>query len=76
MTYLQFSTGFKGGGINPRPQTIAQVVPFAPEDLKSFEVGLKSQWLANTLRANLDAYISDYTNLQLSIPCSDHRRRG
>jgi iron complex outermembrane receptor protein len=68
MTYLQFSTGFKGGGINPRPQTIAQVVPFAPEDLKSFEVGLKSQWLANTLRANLDAYVSDYTNLQLSIP--------
>jgi iron complex outermembrane receptor protein len=68
MTYVQFSTGFKGGGINPRPSTIAEVQPFAAETVRSYEVGVKTQWLDNRLRANLDGYFSDYLNLQLTIP--------
>ena len=33
MTYAQFSTGFKGGGISPRPYVPEQVTPFGPETL-------------------------------------------
>ena len=32
MTYVQWATGFKGGGISPRPFNAAQAVPFDPEN--------------------------------------------
>ncbi len=67
MTYAQYATGFKGPGINPRPSNAAEVIPFKAEELKSYEIGAKTQWLNNRVRANLSAYLSDYTNLQLSI---------
>jgi iron complex outermembrane receptor protein len=66
MVYGQFSTGFKGGGINPRPFTPAAAVPFGPETLEAYEIGLKSEFFDRTVRLNLAAYHSDYSNLQLS----------
>src|SRR5207253_7688305 len=39
MAYAQYSTGFKGGGVNPRPFFKEQAVPFRPETLTSYEVG-------------------------------------
>lgn len=66
MVYGQFSTGFKGGGINPRPFTPAAAVPFGPETLNAYEIGLKSELFDRLLQLNLAAYHSDYSNLQLS----------
>ncbi|BAK68480.1 TonB-dependent receptor-like protein [Sphingobium sp. SYK-6] len=66
MVYGQFSTGFKGGGINPRPFTPAAAVPFGPETLNAYEIGLKSDLFDRLVRLNLAAYHSDYSNLQLS----------
>ena len=42
MTYLQYSTGFKGGGVSPRPFVAAQATAFGPETLKTWEVGVKA----------------------------------
>lgn len=66
MIYGQFSTGFKGGGINPRPFTPAAAVPFGPETLNAYEAGIKTDLFDRKVRFNLAAYHSDYTNLQLS----------
>ncbi len=66
MTYAQYSTGFKGGGINPRPFTPAAAVPFGPETLDAYEIGLKSEFFDRLVRLNLAAYYSDYSNMQLS----------
>ncbi len=66
MTYVQFATGFKGGGVNPRPIIRGDLTSFQPETLKSYEVGAKTQWFDNRLRANLAAYFSDYKDLQLN----------
>lgn len=66
MVYGQFSTGFKGGGINPRPFTPVAAVPFGPETLNAYEIGLKSDLFNRLVRLNLAAYHSDYSNLQLS----------
>jgi iron complex outermembrane receptor protein len=66
MTYAEWSTGFKGGGITPRPYYPEQVVGFGPETLKSTEVGMKSQWLDNRIRANLAAFYEDYYGYQAS----------
>lgn len=66
MAYGQYSTGYKGGGINPRPFTPAAAVPFGPEKLGAYELGLKTQLFDRRLRFNLATYHSIYTNLQLS----------
>ncbi|HWW63841.1 MAG TPA: TonB-dependent receptor [Sphingomonadaceae bacterium] len=66
MVYAQFSTGFKGGGINPRPFTPAAAVPFGPETLNAYEIGIKTELFDRRVRFNLAAYHSDYSNLQLS----------
>ena len=67
MTYLQFATGFKGGGVSPRPFIAAQAVPFNPEKLKSYEAGFKSDLFDRRLRVNGSVFFSKYTDLQLTL---------
>ena len=64
MTYFQFSTGFKGGGVSPRPYIAAQVTPFGPETLNAYEIGIKSQWFDRRVRLNLAAFYNQYDNYQ------------
>jgi iron complex outermembrane recepter protein len=71
LTYAQVSTGFKGGGFNPRPFTGAQVTSFGPETLRSHEIGLKSEWLEHRLRANLAAFLANYKDLQTNSQTQD-----
>lgn len=67
MTYVQYSTGYKGGGINPRPFFPSQVQPFGPEILKAWEFGLKADWLDGRVRTNLSAYYNKYKDIQLVL---------
>ncbi len=60
MTYASATTGFRGGGFNPRPFTNLQITSYKPEKLTEFEVGLKSEWLDHRLRANLAGYYGLY----------------
>ena len=39
---------------------------FAPEDIKAYEIGFKTEWLDRALRVNGAAYYYDYKNLQIS----------
>ncbi|MEZ5894526.1 MAG: TonB-dependent receptor [Parvularculaceae bacterium] len=64
-TYAQFSTGFKGGGINPRVFFPNQVAPFDEEKLKAYEIGFKSNFLENKVTLNVAAFLNDYTNIQI-----------
>jgi iron complex outermembrane receptor protein len=67
MIYGQYSTGFKGGGVDPRPYYVQQAVQFNPESLTTYEAGVKSTWFDNHLRANLDGFFSQYRNIQLTL---------
>ena len=67
MTYAEFSTGFKGGGINPRPFNVQQVLPFGPETLDAYEVGFKSQWLDRRVRLNVSAFYNRYKAIQIAL---------
>ncbi|MGH8260352.1 MAG: TonB-dependent receptor domain-containing protein, partial [Steroidobacteraceae bacterium] len=64
MTYAQFSTGFKGGGVSPRPYFPQQAVGFGPETMDAYEVGLKSQWFDNRARMNVAAFYNKYDGYQ------------
>ena len=67
MTYLQYSTGFKGGGISPRPFVPGQAQPFNPEHLKSLEFGAKTDLFDRKVRVNTAVFYSKYKDLQLGL---------
>lgn len=66
--YASVNRGFRSGGwnftspVNPaEPYSTA----FNPEYATSYEVGLKSEFFQRRMRANLAAYVANYTNLQV-----------
>jgi len=66
MFYGQFSTGYRGGGVNPRPFVIEQAVPFNPETLEAYEIGMKSNLFDRRLTFNLSAFINNYNDMIFS----------
>ena len=64
MAYAQFATGFKGGGITPRPYFPEQVLGFGPERVRSYELGFKTDLFDRKLRVNADVYYMDYIGYQ------------
>jgi iron complex outermembrane receptor protein len=67
MAYATFSTGFKGGGVGPRPFNPAQARGFGPETLNNYEVGLKLDLLDRRLRFNTAAFYNEYNGIQLVL---------
>jgi iron complex outermembrane recepter protein len=65
MSYAGWQRGFRGGGFNPRPAGVSTLLPFGPEDLDSFEVGVKSDLFDRRLRVNAAAFFMIYKDLQL-----------
>lgn len=63
--YAQIATGFKGGGVNPRPYTAAQARngEFRPETVTSYELGLKSDLFDRHLRLNAAAFYNKQKNI-------------
>jgi iron complex outermembrane receptor protein len=66
LAYAQFSTGYRGGGVNPRPFVIEQALPFGPETLNAYEIGLKTDLFDRMVRLNLSAFINDYKDMIFS----------
>jgi len=67
MTYLQASTGYKGGGINPRPFFVSQELAFNPETLLTYELGFKSDFADNRVRLNVAAFFNKYEDIILRL---------
>ncbi len=79
--YFTYSQGFKGGGFDPRGQTSAapdqdqdgivtdaeifDFMAFDPEEVDSFEVGLKSSWGDGLVSTNLAVFTMDYSDVQV-----------
>jgi iron complex outermembrane recepter protein len=62
LAYANFSKGFKGGGFDGASS--ADIAEVDPEDLTSYEVGVKSSWLENRLVANVAYFYYDYKDFQ------------
>jgi len=82
MVYGSVSTGFKGGGSNPRPFTTQQVIAFRPEKLTAYEIGFKSDFFDRRVRFNAAAFINDYVDIQIPVltcptaPCAARLNAG
>ena len=64
MLYAKTSTGFRAGGTNQRSNP---ALPYAPETVTDYEIGAKSEWFDQRLRANLALYHSNYKDIQRTI---------
>jgi outer membrane receptor protein involved in Fe transport len=70
MAYLSWSKGFKAGGWTTRLSAVItdpKTAEYKPEYSKSWELGLKSEWLNHRLLTNAAIYYTDYTGIQLNI---------
>lgn len=66
LLFATYSTGFKAGGFNngASSSVLGQSREFGPETVKSYEVGLKSQFLDRRLTFNVTAYRMDVSGFQ------------
>jgi iron complex outermembrane recepter protein len=87
MVYASYSEGFKGGGFDPRGsgtsapptgpngtrtyQDIYDFLSFDPESVKSYEIGYKGALFDRRWTYALDAFYSDYSDVQIpgSVGC-------
>jgi iron complex outermembrane receptor protein len=59
------STGFKSGAFQEQPTTMVLArTPTAPEKVTNYEIGLKSDWFDERLRANASVFRMEYTDFQ------------
>ncbi len=65
LAYASISTGFKGGGVNPRPFVADQALPFNPETLTTYEAGFKSDFLDRRVRLNGAVFLNKYNDIIL-----------
>lgn len=72
MVYGEHATGFKGGGISPRPYFPEQVRGFDIEELFAYEVGVKGRFFDQNLQLNGSVFYNDYKDYQsMPVQCVD-----
>jgi iron complex outermembrane receptor protein len=74
MIYASYAEGFGAGGINVNP--VLGVVPYGPEELTNYEIGMRSDWWDGNLRLNATAFDSEWTGIQLSQAPPDPNNPG
>jgi len=79
LQYATYSQGFKSGGFDNRATRLdLATLAFAPEEVSTYETGVKSEFFQRRLRANLAIFYNDYKDLQVSFydPAYVGSRRG
>ncbi len=66
MLYGYYAHGFKSGGFVGRVGIPEDIGPYNPEYVDTIEVGVKSEWFDNRLRANLTGFYNWYQDIQLA----------
>ena len=70
MAYFSYSEGFRSGGWTTRlsaPLLEAADARFGPEYDTTYEVGVKSQWFENRVRANIAGFYSQYDGIVINV---------
>jgi iron complex outermembrane receptor protein len=62
--YARFATGYRAGGASSRTSNYQA---FGPEDVRSYELGLKTDFFDRRLRFNIAGYIMDRDDSQVDI---------
>lgn len=65
-TYFSYSEGFKSGGFNDSPASLAEFSQFEPEETRAYEVGVKGDFFDHRAIINIAAFRTIYNDLQES----------
>jgi len=66
--YGNVSQGYKSGGFQDTPSnTAGATIPYEPETVLSYELGVKSEFMDRRLRVNGAVFMMDYENLQVEF---------
>jgi len=71
MLYLNFTTGFKAGGLNT--MGIFPPLAFDPEKVVDYSAGAKTRFMNGQLQLNVEAYYYDYTGYQVQLHGGSYR---
>jgi len=64
MWYVSATNGFKSGGWNARETAPTGVLPFGPEEIWSYETGIRTDLADGRLRINATAFYNEVEDLQ------------
>jgi outer membrane receptor protein involved in Fe transport len=67
LIYATYSEGFRVGGSNPLKPASALPRDYKSDELKNYEVGVKSEWLDHRLRLNVSAYYMKWDNFSVQV---------
>ena len=67
MVYFLYSEGYRLGGSNSARAAATGLIPrtYQPDVLRNYELGLKSQWLNNTVQFNATLFYMDWNKYQI-----------
>lgn len=65
-TYAKASTGYRAGGFS-EGAPIGHFVPYDPEDVTAYELGLKSYWFEKAIRLNIAIFESRFKDMQIDF---------
>lgn len=65
--FFKYAHGIKSGGFNTAATNLAAVNQVKPEQLDSYELGYKSEWLEGRLTFNATAFYYDYKDIQVNV---------
>ena len=68
MLYATYARGFHSGGFNSRATGLAELGPYGPESVDSFELGAKTSWARNRLIVNVAGFYTLFHDKQEFIP--------
>ncbi|GLK44924.1 MULTISPECIES: TonB-dependent receptor [Novosphingobium] len=66
LVYGQVATGYRPGGVN-QVLGLAQALAYSPDKLTTYEGGIKTSFGGDALILNLGGYITDWSDMQVSI---------
>jgi iron complex outermembrane receptor protein len=70
MGYVGYSEGFGAGGISvpnlPQYPDVPTQIPYEPETLQNFEIGMRADWLDGLVRTNVTAFQGEYDDIQVT----------
>lgn len=64
MLFANWSKGYKAGGFNSRGTRPENVGPYDPENVTSYEAGIKTDLADRTIRFNLTGFLNKFKDLQ------------
>ncbi len=67
MTYVTFAEGYKPGGYNVNEVTELASQGYDAENVVTYEIGAKTEWLDNRLVLNGAVFYNDYTDQQVGV---------